>query len=170
LDGELMAWNPDTIRQASSVAGYGQQPYAGNPYALTDDEQRRALADANGMRAQAEKVEHEPGGSLAAAPGPMTQIAQQQYAPPAAPQVGPAAEAQMSSEERGAQNQQEAIGKIGSALSAVGNFYTGNWMGAANSVRGMAGGDQEQKKKQGGAGGMDPNMLTSIMGMFGGGK
>lgn len=164
-----MAWNPDTLRQASTIAGYGQ-PYAGNPYALTDDEQRRALAEANGMRAQAEKVEHELGGSMAAAPGPMTQIAQQQYAPPPVPApTGPAAEAQMSPEERGKQNQQEAIGKIGSALGAIGSFYSGDMMGAANSIRGMTGGAQEQKKKQGG-GGMDPNMLSSIMGMFGGGK
>jgi hypothetical protein len=159
-----MAWNPDTIRQASAIAGYGQQsqPYAGNPYALTDDEQRRALAEANGMRAQAEKVEHEPGGSLAAAPGPMTQIAQQQTSGAQPTSANP------TPEEQGKQNQQAMIGKLGSALGAVGSFYSGDMMGAISGVQGMMGdGKEDEKKKQGG---MDSGMLSSIMGMFGGGK
>lgn len=45
-------------------------------------------------------------------------------------------------EDQGAKNQQEAMGKIGNAVGAIANFYSGNWLGAANNVRGLTGGQK----------------------------
>lgn len=39
----------------------------------------------------------------------------------------------------GAQNQQEAFSKLGSVLGALGSFYTGNFAGAASSMKGASG-------------------------------
>lgn len=87
---------------------------------------------------------------------------------------------------RGAENQQAAFGKIGSALGAIGNFYSGNYVGAVNSLRGLSGESNEQKQKkqraaaQAQQGGAQPaegqqsgagNMLGGLLGgLFGGGK
>lgn len=40
--------------------------------------------------------------------------------------------------EDGAANQKRAMGMLGSAVSAIGNFYSGNFMGAASSAQNMA--------------------------------
>lgn len=68
--------------------------------------------------------------------------------------------------EQGKKNQQQALGKIGSAIGAVANFYTGNWAGAAQSVAGMAGTaeDQEERKAQGGGAGSALGFLGKLFG------
>lgn len=184
-----MAWNQNTIRQASGIAGYqlpdevhqlaapasapAPEPYAGNPTALSANDARRAWAQASGMQAQAEKMERVPGGSAAASPGPMAQIADRQFTPAvdtsaAAPGTA-AAQALMTPEERGQQNQANAMNKLGSIIGAVGSFYSGDMMGAANSVRGLTGGESDLAKQGKSKGGGNSNMLSGIMGMFGGG-
>jgi len=40
-------------------------------------------------------------------------------------------------------NQKEAMGKIGSILGAIGNFYSGNYVGAAQSAQGLMGGNKK---------------------------
>ncbi len=39
----------------------------------------------------------------------------------------------------GDENQKKAFGKLGSLIGAVGSFYTGNYGGMANSIKGLSG-------------------------------
>jgi hypothetical protein len=49
----------------------------------------------------------------------------------------PGRQVAQSNQQRGAADQQEGMQKVGSLLSAVGNYYTGNWTGAAQDLRGL---------------------------------
>jgi hypothetical protein len=126
-------WDPKIISQAAGVAGYQQpelpplQSYqTSNPTALSAADASRAWANANGMRAQAEKVENAPGGSLVDKPQPAATASSINAleAAPDKPQQNAAPEAQ-------------GMSSLGSALGAVANFYTGNYAGMAQSLSNM---------------------------------
>ena len=70
-------------------------------------------------------------------------------------------------EDQGKKNQQQAMNKIGSVLGAIGNFYSGNYAGMANSISSI-GGTTEQQQARKAKEGSSSGALGMIGGLFGG--
>jgi hypothetical protein len=180
-----------------SAPVYGQSPglSGGGQMDPATVARLKKMAEQNGMAAQAQFAEDIPGGSMSnGIAGPVGG----EVAPP--PVAAPPVDAQAdtikraqdivegksdgealdpvaierpeveSTEEKGAANQANAMNKMGSALGAIGNFYTGNWAGALQSAQGMIGKNQnahDPKQQSSQSGGGANGMMSMLGGLFG---